>query len=196
MLTGLTEAVVVCLEFPRAPEEWEKDGWIIEWSDSLKKFWIRLNGKAANISIWAETLAEMGYFHTYEIAADKIAQDAMVEKYAAFQEKYLDTGTPPPAETYEDIKRLFPAPVGTLIVPAGIAGKIAEYKSIGDEISDRGMLGKRREELQVEILSYGRAHETVIDNESAEKFLMLDEAGNKVAQFGKDKNGWLSFRAS
>jgi hypothetical protein len=195
MLTGLSEAVVVCLEFPKAPEEWEQEGWyVINYGP---KWW--LQNALREISdveplAWARTLYEMGYFHRYEIAADKQRQQAMKDSYAEFWE-HIKAETPPEPENYEDLKRIFPEPKGTLVVPQEMKTKIAMYRSIGEEIGTGGALAKHRERLKVEILSWARKQSTVLDDESTEALILRDECGNKCGSFSRTKTGTLMFRA-
>jgi hypothetical protein len=132
----------------------------------------------------------MGFFHRYTIAADKAVQLAMLDKYAEFWET-IKAETPPEPENYDDIKRLFPEPKGTLIVPEEIKGKLYEYRSL---TSTSGEIKNRQEALKVEILSWARTQDTTIDDESMESIRFMDEAGNKIGSFSKQKNGKLVFR--
>ncbi len=51
------------------------------------------------------------------------------------------------------------------------------------EISPRGRLGKRREELKVLILKSMRSSDSQLDDESREKTVLRDRQGRKLAQF-------------
>jgi hypothetical protein len=192
-ITGLEEAVVVCLEFPVTPEKWEENGWYI---DHTKNLWMLQNNKLnidVEIDAWARTLGEMGFFHRYTITADKTAQMAMLDSYAQFWESIKKEISPQP-ENYDDIKRLFPEPKGTLIVPAAVEMKLREYKDITAELGGTGPQAKRKEQLKVEILDWARTQTTTLDEESTESLVLRNEAGEKCGRFGKTKNGSFVFR--
>ncbi|MDR1353528.1 MAG: YqaJ viral recombinase family protein [Treponema sp.] len=193
-LTGLAEAVVVCLEFPETPEKWEAMGW---YTARAGDKWLLQNDGAqtgATPETWARALAEMGFFHRYEIAADQATQTAMLDGYAKFWES-VKAGKPPAPENYADIKRLFPEPKGTLIAPPAIEMKLREYRDIAAELGGSGPQAKRQEQLKVEILSWARGQAAEEDDESAEKLVIRNEAGEKCGSFGKTKTGALVFRA-
>jgi hypothetical protein len=194
MLTGLREAVVVCLEFPVTPEKWEANGWTI--SHTIPGVFL-LENHALNLSVvpamWANVLSEMGYFHVYEIEADMEAREAMLEGYRKFWES-VQAEEPPEPENYEDIKRLFPEPRGTLIVPPAIEMKLREYRDITAELGGTGPQAKRRERLKVEILAWARTRKTTLDDESMEGLVMRNEAGEKCGSFSKSKTDSLVFR--
>jgi hypothetical protein len=193
-LTGLKEAVVVCLEFPVTPEKWEANGWEILMDSparALRNMRLHIGGKYP--FCWAETLSEMGYFHTYEIEADQEAQQAMLEGYRKFW-KRIEAEEPPEPENYEDIKRLFPEPRGTLIVPPAIEMKLRECRDITAELGGTGPQAKRRDQLKVEILAWARTQATTLDDESMEGLIMRSEAGEKCGSFSKSKAGSLVFR--
>jgi hypothetical protein len=117
----------------------------------------------------------------------------MLERYRDFWES-VTARVPPSPENYDDIKRIFPSPRGTLIVPSAIEIKLREYKDITTEIGDGGPAAKRREQLKVEILSWARARAPVLDDESTEALVMLNETGEKCGSLGKTKAGALVFR--
>ena len=192
-LTGLREAVVVCLEFPETPEQWEAMGWYT--GHSGERWLLRHDELKRGVEpdAWAHTLGEMGFFHRYEVATDGAAQTAMLESYAKTWEN-LKAGKLPEPETYEDIKRLFPEPKGTLIVPPALEMKLREYRDISAELGESGPQAKRREQLKVEILSWARTQTTTLDDESTERLVLRNEAGEKCGSFGKTKTGALVFR--
>jgi hypothetical protein len=117
-------------------------------------------------------------------------------RYREFWERHVLTGIPPEPANYDDIKRLFPAPKGTLVVPGNIADLFQEYKQINGEIGNGGMLSKRLDAIKTEVLSWAKTQGAVLDDESQEALIMKDEAGKKVGQYGRQKNGTLVFRAS
>jgi hypothetical protein len=197
-LTGLREAVVACLEFPVTPEKWEANGWKTTKFTDGNYCLYRLDenghvGKEISPSSWAKALAEMGYFHVYEIEADMEAREAMLAGYRKFWES-VKAEEPPEPESYEDVKRLFPEPRGTLIAPPAIEMKLREHRDIGEEIGASGRAAKRREQLKTEALAWARTQATTLDDESMESLIIRNEAGEKIGSFGKTKAGTLAFR--
>jgi hypothetical protein len=187
MCSGADETIVSVLVFPKSPDEWEEMGWQIAYDQSREIYTIeREHEKTTEISYpqrWAEVLEEMGYFHQYQIAANKDAQKLLREAYNHFWETYVLTETPPEVNDYEDIRRLFPEPKGTLIVGDEIASIMREYKDIGKEIGKSGHLAKRQQQLKTQILKFAMDKTTVADDESVEKIVFRDESGNKVGQY-------------
>lgn len=189
MLTGAEECHVSALIFPKSPEEWEEEGWkaihnkenggyyILERSHGEELFEMR------NPAEWARTLRDMGYFKTYIVKANPAIHEMLKETYLSFWQKYVLTEQPPEIDDYEDIRRLFPAPVGTLVVSDQIASQFKEYASINKEIGKSGHLSKRKDQLKTEILKVCLDKTTVADDESIEKVVFRDSAGNKCGQF-------------
>jgi hypothetical protein len=196
-LTGLSKAVVVCLEFPETPDKLEELGWKPVSCLNGKWFLERGEEKETLVSTdtWARVFADMGFFHGYEISADQGAQTAMLDWYVKFWES-IKAEKPPEPENYDDIKRLFPEPKGTLIVPAAIEMKLREYRDITAELGTAGSAAKRQEQLKVEILAWARSQGTTLDDESTESLVMRNESGEKCGSFSKTKKGTLVFRAA
>jgi hypothetical protein len=193
LLTGLKKAVVVCLEFPETPDKWEAMGWYVCHE---RERWLLQNEdlkRSIEPDAWAHTLAEMGFFHLYTITADKTARLAMLDSYVEFWESIRAEQMPEP-ENYDDIKRLFPEPKGTIIVPQAVEIKLREYREITEELGETGPQAKRRDQLKVEILSWARTRTAVLDDESTESLIMRNEAGEKCGSFSKTKKGTLVFR--
>jgi hypothetical protein len=207
LCTGAGEAIVSVLVFPETPDAWEKMGWEIIRGEKISqqyegKYILFKNAITSENCVyawparWATTLSEMGYFHQYPCKANPAAQQALVKRYREFWEAHVLTGIPPEPENYDDITRLFPAPKGTLVVPPGIAARFQEYKQIRDEIGAGGFLAKRQDTLKTEIINWARKEKAVDDEESETTLIMRDDAGKKLGQYGRQKNGTVVFRAS
>lgn len=194
LCTGAPEAVVSVLVFPRRPDEWEAAGLILKQlpgrSDDLEWHIIvpRVrNGqpwpRAIPCSSWARVLDEMGWFHQYTVPSRPSLHVTMIERYREWWERYVLTETPPEARTWDDARRLFPAPKGTVVADEQATRWATEYREIGEEIGGTGRLAKRREELKVLLLSYLRAANGQVDDESREKTVLRDDTGAKLAQW-------------
>lgn len=196
LCTGAEQNIVSVLVFPETPDAWEKMGW--EVVNHGLRGWklIDKDGDAIDPLDWARVLSQMGYFHQYPIAANHDAQKLLVDGYTHFWNKHVLTGIEPDPKTYDDIKRAFPEPKGTLVCAQEQASWFAEIKSINEEIGDGGSLSKRVDELKVIALDWARKQDGMIDDESRQATIFRNEAGKKLGQFSKNKNGVLMFRAS
>jgi hypothetical protein len=134
---------------------------------------------------------QCGFFYQYSVKANPEAQRLMVNAYREFWEKYVLTGTPPEPRSYNDIKRLCPAPKSTIVVPDAIKWKLLEYKGIVEESAEAA---KRKERLKTIITKYAAAHAGPIDDDSREAVIFRDETGKKLGSWSKTKSGSLMFR--
>ena len=191
LCTGAAQAIVSVLVFPRRPEEWEAEGIDVSEHDEEHPHWsiwkgLRSDFKPEHVAdciSWARTLAEMGLFHQYSVKASHTLQRKLVDAYCDFWHTYILTEKEPVLATYEDVRRAFPNPVGTVVSDEQTEGWTREYSMIGEEISKTGRLGKRREELRVLILKSMRAADSTMDDESREKTVLRDGKGGKLAQW-------------
>jgi len=196
MVTGTEHCTVGALVFPKSPQEWEDEGWSAErgseWHDkNIDYLTNNITGDGSTTKQWAQSLAQMGYFHQYPIQSKPDTQKLLKEMYLDFWNRYVLTETPPEITDYEDIRRCFPSPKGTLVINDELASKFREYADIGKELGTGGYLKKKQGELKTEILKICLEKTTVADDESQEKVVFVDESGNKCGQFdGK------TFRAS
>lgn len=194
MLTGFDKCILSVLVFPKRVEEWEKEGWRINFDGCAYTIVHDEKMIVECPDNWAHPLAEMGYFHQYIIHAHADLQKLMLEAYADFWNNHVLTGVPPEPKNYDDIRAICREPVGTIIATPEINNLIAEYKSIGNEISSTGTLAKRREQLKTQILNYSRTAGFVEDDESRDKWIIRSQDGKKLASYGRDSRGNFIFR--
>ena len=81
-----------------------------------------------------------------------------------------------------------------ITVLENIAGMMSEYKNIKSEISKSGELGKRADQIKVQILDYMRNSGYTEDDESKDKWILRTQDGKKIASYGRNKKGILTFR--
>jgi predicted phage-related endonuclease len=210
-------AIVSVLVFPTRPEEWEAAGLRIGLEQfglvEGQEFMISRghdcdpdnidtcggpcaeNGLGSFVSSawgWARTLRDMNYFHQYPITANHELQEMMLSSYRDFWTRYVLPETPPPAETYEDIKRLLPEPRGTVVATEQQERWASEYKQIGDESAKSK---KRQDQLKALLLGgIERGAEHPIDNDSVEAIVLRNRTGKKIASYAKEKSGKKVFR--
>jgi hypothetical protein len=145
LCTGAKEAVVSVLVFPETPDTWERMGWVTKHDNrdgsdylSLEHSTVNDDGSITTVvtgrqrftADWASVLADMGYFHQYPVRAHPENQRVMVERYREFWHNHVLTGRPPEPRNYEDVKRLFTEPVGTIVCDAAMKAWILEYNAI------------------------------------------------------------------
>jgi hypothetical protein len=194
MLTGLEAAIVSVLVIPKTVQDFEAEGWQAHY-DNLNGVHFLKNHETDQIIdplTWAQTFAEIGNFHTYNIEARPDTQKLLKEMYSDFWHNYVLTGVAPDAVDYDDIRRQFTEPKGTLVISASdriggedIADIMREYKNITKEIGDSGHLAKRKKFIKTQVLKFAREQTTVEDDESAERVLFLDESGKRLGSFNK-----------
>ena len=187
MCGGLDHAIVSLLVFPRPVDEWEEEGWEIEKEPDLEFYNIYRDGNNGAQFIrpidWATPLSAMGYFHQYPVDANLDTHKLLREFYADFWERYVLTEKEPDITDYEDIRRVFTAPKGVLVVSGDTAEWMREFREITKETGDSGFLAKRKTELKTRILEFARDETTVADDEAQEKIVFMDSTGKKVGQF-------------
>ncbi len=198
LCTGASECNVSVLTFPKRVDEWEKEGWVTQELSgigapgkyALHKQHAVPGGFAIDLESrpihWASTMAEMGFFHQYPVPASPSLQKTLVEFYSDFWARYIKGNEEPDFTRYDDIRRAFPEPVGTIVLTEQEERWVSERKLIKDEIKESGRLGKRAEELKVLTLSsvckrMGR--DAVIDTESQDKVVFMSAAGKKLGSF-------------
>ena len=172
MLSGMEKCVLSLLVFPNTVDQFEA-----------------MNLKLENVptETWARVLDEMGYFHQYNISADKKLHKKLLKKYSDFWKNYVLTEIEPPIKSDDDIKLLCPEPKGTIIIPDEIENWIKEYKNINQEIGAGGNLAKRKEQIKVNILAYLKSYAGMIkipvDKESEKKWVVKDQRGNNLCSY-------------
>jgi len=188
LCTGAKEAIVSVLVFPETPDKWEKDGWeIVLCTDGIYNLFKTIDSKmySTQPEKWANVLSQMGYFHQYYIRANTDVQKHLVKAYREFWHNHILTGKPPEPRNYDDIKRLCPEPVGTIVCDTQMTAWYREYQSIKKEIGATGNAKKRQDKLKLRILDKMRKLNPVIDDESQDKVIFRDTQGNKLGQYSK-----------
>jgi hypothetical protein len=174
--------VVSVLVFPESQDHWERLGWTV---GELPHGYV-LDGPGV-IGLrpieWARVLAQMGYFHQYPVEANPDAQKLLIDGYRHFWDHHILEAVEPEIKEYDDIRRAFPEPVGTVVVDDEMASWFAERDAIKEEIGGKGPLSKRADELKVTILARARTIGAVKDEESEKKIIFRDQAGKKLGQF-------------
>jgi len=197
--TGAEKVILSVLVFPRRVDDWDAMGWRTHFDGTE---YILIDNKKtvmANIVIehpenWAHTLDQMGYFHQYEIHANPELQALMISNYKKFWKNNILKKNPPQPKNYDDIRALVRNPIGTIIADEHMERVVSEYKNIKSEIGDSGTLAKRIDQIKVDILKFMESASSVVDDDTKDKWILRDRAGNKIASYGKNKKGNMVFR--
>lgn len=193
------EAIVSVLVFPRRPEEWEEMGILVEelkcTQDPIMRWQICKDDHVISIChSWAGALSTMGFFHQYRVSADVELQADLVARYTKFWESYVLPETPPPAETWSDILRLWPEPRGTVVATEEQERLAAAYAQINEESSASK---KSQEAIKVQLMAaIERGAERPIDSDSTEAIVLRSRSGKKIASLSKQSNGKIVFRCN
>jgi hypothetical protein len=189
IVTGLKKAIVSVLVFPKRPDEWEDIGYTVQkmYDDDNhpEQGYIIDNGiQVWGPSRWAQSLAEMGYFHTYEINADNAVQKLMLAHYRKWWKTHVIGKTPPQPVNIDDIKAILKEPIGTIICPESMERWKDEYNSINEEMN---IVKKRKEQIKMAFLGWGKMSQTAknnpIDDDSVNKWVFMNEFGEKLFSY-------------
>lgn len=187
--TGADEVILSVLIFPRRAEEWEKIGWKPQqWEDmswSIEKWENEVwqNEKRIDIMNWATTLDQMGYFQQYSVKKNIEVQQQMIAFYQWWWEKHIVEKKQPSVSNYDDIRRLWTSPCGTIVASEQLERWCKEYRDLGVELGSTGEMAKRREHLKVMILEEMRRTDSMVDDDSRDKTILRDRGGNKLLSF-------------
>lgn len=198
--TGAKEVILSVLVFPNRVDDWEEMGWIPEEGSywTLERYENDNYMKSIDsieISDWAKTLNEMGYFHQYHIKRNDDVIDKMISKYTEFWERYIIRNEIPEISGMNDIKKLFREPIGTVVATEQIERWNSEEKMLNDEIKELKKRADQLKSLQLEyLMECSKADNYEIDDDSQEKIVLRGIDGRKLHSYGKDKSGKLVFR--
>jgi len=195
--TSANQVILSVLVFPKRVTEWEEAGYIpMELKNGVWVITNKIKSTMFNPNFWAAPLDDMGYFHQYKINAHPELQKIMIEHYDEFWNNHILTDVPPTPVSYDDIKALVRNPIGTIVADEKIETLMEEYKNIKSEIGGTGCLAKRAERIKVQVLNWMNETEKIEDyNEvDAQKWILKDRAGKKIASYGQNKKGSFIFR--
>lgn len=181
MCTGAERVIVSVLVFPTRVEEFEKAGSFVRLEDIPDG----LDGAGViDPRHWVPMLAEMGFFHQYEVAADKALQAVMLERYRQFWSDYVLTETPPPLETWDDVKRIVTEPKGTVIATEEQERWASEYAQINGEIGHAKKQQDRIKALMISAIDMTAEHP--LDDDSVEAIVLRSSNGRRIAAYSKE----------
>lgn len=188
LVTGIKDAIVNVLVFPKSQQEFENDGWkIVNENDNIKIFNPR--GKYKHGVDIVKELDEFGFFHQYVIEADEALQEIMLENYTHFWNEYIIEEKAPPIEIVKDLHWLIPSPVGEIEADEKIRSLWNEYTSIDSEIYD---CEKRMTSIKNTIAKY-ISNKTPSESAEKNKIRLMAGARN-IATYSISKNGRKTFR--
>lgn len=178
---AVKRAIVSVLCFPERPDAWEEAGLEVAVITNDTGVITRGGLSFALAWDWARVFAEAGWFHQYVVEADAERQREIISALSDFWHRNVLTETPPEARTYEDCRRLFVAPKGTVVADDELERLAAEYRQIGSETS---AMKKRQEQIKASVLKrMASSAEHPIDQDSCEKWILRGASGAKLASY-------------
>jgi len=155
---------VCCLVFPRVQDELLN---LLEINNELEKNEI------------ISSLVKLGFFYRYTVEFSQDIWDIIQEKSIVFWDKYIKTITPPPAQGFNDMKKIMKPVNGECIATPEITTKVNLYNKINKEL-DR--VEKNKDLLKSQILDLMRINCTEAETNG---MILLDNRGIKLAGFNK-----------
>ncbi len=193
VFTGYDRVIMPVLVFPTPQAEIEKlHGGELERLDSslFGNSLYRIDDLVVDPFKWARTLHDMGMFHIFEIKQDPEAQEAMLKLYKKFWTENVLGETPPEPKDFDDVRKLFHEPRGSVVATPEILELSKEFKSAK-------LLAKKTED-EIERLKEKlttMAKDSPGYNEDKTKSLKIYDAdGNKIHSLSKSKIGRFTFK--
>jgi len=191
--TGANLVKLSVLVFPKSTQEFEELG----WEASNKKLCVDKHGRPSEILFgnyglhkdgvficypedWAQTFAQIGNFHTYNLPTNVKLETGIIEAIQDFDECYVKTELPTPATNYPDIRRLLTQPMGTIIATPEMIAKANEYSEIVRQTGSRGPMVKRKESLKVEIMNWMIKQRKDDWNTPSDKLVLVSPDGGEM----------------
>jgi len=169
MCSNIRKTDVNVLVFPKAPAEWEKQGYAIDIHGNLV-FDLEFD---IGTKSFAKSLYQLGFFHHYHTESNPTIQKEILDRYLCFWNDNVSKETPPPVNGYDDIKWLIPSPEGEIEANERIRELWSELVDIENE-ADSGKL--RVKTIKDEIAKFMQSE---VPKKSAEKGKLCIYAGSQ-----------------
>ena len=176
--TGAEKEILSVLVFPKRVEEWELNGWEIIIKEKI--YWLKKDDITTTPIHWAQSLADMGYFHQYEIKSNPELQSRMINIYSDFWNNHILPGIPPEPYNIDDILLLNPVQTGTVVLDAEALEIYGEYKKFKLDISENE---KKAEDAKKLLLLY--CAQNKVNDTDDKKWIAKDSSGNKIFSYSK-----------
>lgn len=180
-ITQYDRAVVSLLVFPARVDALEEaglrfnsDGW------EYGKGW-----ELCHIEAWMVALAQMGMFHQFVVEADPALQKDLKAVALDFWREHVVKKVPPTPTCYEDVRKLFRDPKGTVVADANLERMASEYSQINAEL---GAMAKRKDQIKTAIVAEMAKREGApVDKDSKDKWVLRGASGKKLASYNGNK---------
>ncbi|NIP56108.1 hypothetical protein GWN42_31215 [candidate division KSB1 bacterium] len=169
--TGYEEADIAVLILP------ENQDWLAENARDMSQI---------DPGSIARALADLGFFKIYTVKKNERLQSRMIEAYREFWETNILGENPPEPQKYDDIRRIVPAPSGTILANETLEALCGEYSQTNAALK---AATDRKSELKKMIVNGMRklsadAHE---EPESVGKWRLLNSRGRQIASYSGDR---------
>lgn len=195
--TGAELVKLSVLVFPKPVDTWEGEGYFLN-EEQNNEYAIRKDGEDfyQDPYVWALSLSEMGYFHTYNLQSNPALETAIIEKVQDFHERYVIPGIPPDPQNWDDIRRLLPRPIGTIIANPELAELCTDYSEVTRQLGNAGPLQKRKKDLRQSIMATALKLKRDNWNEPDDKLIIISpDGGGVLATFSANEEGQQRFFA-
>ena len=202
--TGAELVKLSVLVFPQAQQAYEDMGWEIVHAAPgaiVEHFLSRKNEQMDKREgvfpmTWARILEQMGNFHTYLLPSAPPLEQAIIKAVQSFHvEKFLP-GIPPSPTDWDDVRRLLPNPIGTVIATPTMAKLAREHSELTRSLGTSSPASKRREIVRTELMGMVTTARRSDATHPQESVIILDPFnGDQLASLSKNKNGVLVFRS-
>lgn len=133
------------------------------------------------INAFADTLRMIGNFHQYPVARNYELIKKMLAAYDEFWNKNILEKIPPEPQSYDWIRKMIKAPVGSCVATEEIERLSVQYKTMGKEMSH---LEKQRVQIKEKLLNHMRKNaDADIDDEATDRIIMYGSNGQKLHSF-------------
>jgi hypothetical protein len=203
--TGAELVKLSVLVFPRPQQEYEDLGWEIINTTTRDVFFIGKKSSDSEFTWkeklcpmdWARPWAQQGHFHTYNLPTSPVLEQEIIKAMQRFHENNFLPGIPPDSQTFDDVRRVMPNPLGTVIATPELITLCKEYSENARQLGTASPIRARQEILKTRISDLAKALRRTSATNPLDKFLILDpDGGDTLATVGKNKNGVISFRAA
>lgn len=194
--TGADLVKLSVLVFPKSTEDFEEMGYEIT-SEKMEKleYYIMSDGNphpgfyvnASNLvnrtlipDDWAHNLAQMGFFHTYNLPTHEPLENAIIEAVEKFHNDNILTGIPPKAQKYTDIQRLVTNPIGSIIATDDLKSMATEYSELTRQLGASGPLAKRKEDLKVNTMDTMMNSKKDDWGDPSDRLILIDPDGGEI----------------
>lgn len=201
--TGAELVKLTVLVFPTAQADYEDLGWIPMYDDNGTYTLVNKDmEKVTTPMSWARPWAEQGQFHTYNLPSNPALEQEIITAVQRFHINHMqpgvkDGGIPPNPTDFDDVRRLIPNPIGSILATPELITLCIECGENAKQLGTSSPLRKRQADCKVEIMTLANAQRRSDPITPPDKMLIINpNGGDELGTLNKNKNGVISFQAA